>query len=351
MKESICSDYRKGIKVKMLCEKYRLKRIDIVGTLNENLGLSLNEKATRKYGQDLIDQRNKIAELWDKGLGISEIGNELDLFSTDVSQIVKQLKKEGRAKNEDRFIFTKVRRKYTIDDEYFEKIDTEEKAYFLGLLYADGCLCPNHNSVKLFLKYDDVEILEKFKTSIGSDKPLIYIKAAEVKGFKNSIENRGVRKPQWGMCVTNEKFRKNCENKGLTTRKSLTLKFPTEEQVPKELMRHFIRGYFDGDGTINLPGKSKSDRFAIISTYDFCKTLKEIIERELSINVIISNYINKVSPITKYASVYGRMQLIKLYDYLYKDSTVFFKRKYDRFTGIKNKKGHKKYRNTNNYLV
>ena len=60
---------------------------------------------------------------------------------------------------------SELQRKYNIDETFFDVIDTEEKAYFLGLLYADGCNATNRNAVILSLKEDDKEILEKIKQS------------------------------------------------------------------------------------------------------------------------------------------------------------------------------------------
>lgn len=69
-------------------------------------------------------------------------------------------------------------KKYTFNKNYFEKIDSEDKAYFLGLLYADGCnstsATQNHASIVLNLQEGDKEILEKFMKYINSNKPLLY---------------------------------------------------------------------------------------------------------------------------------------------------------------------------------
>lgn len=64
-----------------------------------------------------------------------------------------------------------------INDSFFEKIDTEEKAYFLGLFYADGCNYINGNAsrVALSLQEDDKKILEIFNNFIypNEDRPLL----------------------------------------------------------------------------------------------------------------------------------------------------------------------------------
>ena len=70
---------------------------------------------------------------------------------------------------------SELQRKYPIVEDFFDKIDTEEKAYILGLLYADGCNQTERNSVIISLKEDDKEILEKITLLIQPTKPLQYI--------------------------------------------------------------------------------------------------------------------------------------------------------------------------------
>lgn len=68
-------------------------------------------------------------------------------------------------KKENIEIITNSTRKYIVDD-VFEKIDTEEKAYWLGFLFADGYVGTNDNSVGLGLAIKDIEHVKKFKKFI-----------------------------------------------------------------------------------------------------------------------------------------------------------------------------------------
>ena len=68
--------------------------------------------------------------------------------------------------------------KYTFNKDYFERIDSKDKAYFLGLLYADGCnsisATKQHHTIVLNLQEKDKDILDIFNKYINSNKPLTY---------------------------------------------------------------------------------------------------------------------------------------------------------------------------------
>lgn len=71
---------------------------------------------------------------------------------------------------------------YNFNHNYFETIDTPDKAYFLGLLAADGCVYKRNNKgksqsmIKLTLQKEDMDILALFNRCVGSNKPLSVIK-------------------------------------------------------------------------------------------------------------------------------------------------------------------------------
>ena len=124
-------------------------------------------------------------------------------------------------------------KRYTFNEDYFEKIDTEEKAYWLGFFYADGCvrIRVKSSESKLKLAIKDLSHLEKFKKCLnGDNKIMIYEKMAYL-----SLNTR--------------KFANHLINQGCMSRKTFTIKFPYF--LNDELFRHFIRGYFDGDGSIS----------------------------------------------------------------------------------------------------
>ena len=135
----------------------------------------------------------------------------------------------------------------------FDIIDTEEKAYWLGMIYADGYVCTNKHVVGLSLKLEDQEHV------------LAFIKFMKFNGGCNITQTTNYNSKEKGgyMCstmITNEYLWNSLINKGVVPHKSLILEFPKEEWFSdKSLIYHFIRGYCDGDGTLGVYQHSKTN--------------------------------------------------------------------------------------------
>lgn len=207
---------------------------------------------------------------------------------------------------------------YVQDNSYFEKIDTERRAYWLGFLYADGCVSEvteNSKSIVLQLHPKDRYILEELLKDIKSDRPIYVNKRGYVSISIGSVK------------MANDLIKLGCIPK-----KSLVLKFPAENIVPKDLMRHFIRGYMDGDGCISTYMKLRKNRkspvltceIKFIGTYHMLYGIKEFFKSEK--NVLI----NKHSPDSCQISFAGR-KYRNIVDLLYKDATIYMKRKKDKW--------------------
>lgn len=141
---------------------------------------------------------------------------------------------------------TKTSPKYAKAVSLFEKIDTEEKAYWLGFIYADGGIAVKRTAKLYFgVKESDKELLINFCRFIGIPEDSVKTVPRTVKGkVYNSQTLEIVSIP---LC-------QSLIRKGVLPNKSLTLAPPTKEVLPKHLITHFIRGYFDGDGGINNDG-------------------------------------------------------------------------------------------------
>ncbi len=170
-------------------------------------------------------------------------------------------------------IKSEIPKKYSINEDYFKEINTIDKAYFLGLLYADGTLNIENNFVGIGLNKSDGYIIEKFikyTEFTGSTKKLIH------KNIKHSDTTY--------VQIYNGKFYENTVNCGLYQNKSLTLKFPTNNIVPDILISHFIRGYFDGDGCAFVYNDSNRKRISIVGTYEFLFELRKLLIEKFNIN-------------------------------------------------------------------
>ena len=106
--------------------------------------------------------------------------------------------------------------------------------------------------------------------------------------------------------------------------KSLTLTFPTEEQVPKEYIYDFIRGYFDGDGSINYYEKQNAFHLNFVGTEAFIKELSKYFEGG-------SILPDKRKENSWYFNLGGNEQILKAYHLMYDNKTRYMKRKYDKF--------------------
>ena len=147
--------------------------------------------------------------------------------------------------------------KYPIDETYFEKIDTKSKAYFLGFLYTDGTVSnsdENTKRVQLSLNTKDKIILKKFRNDLQTNKP-IYDLVRKPRKYGNISVPEGRTST---LNISNVKIRNDLIKLGLTPNKTFSMKFPGHRKVSKKFMPHFIRGIFDGDGTIAKSGTSVS---------------------------------------------------------------------------------------------
>lgn len=203
-----------------------------------------------------------------------------------------------------------MKRVNNFNDDYFEKIDTEDKAYFLGLLFADGNVYLKRHRVQITLANEDVYILNKFADCINYSGKL-YID----------------REKYSKLILPSKKMCNDLISLGCTANKSLTLKFP--DKVPLELLHHFIRGYFDGDGHISKDKKLVNAYYHIniTSTKEFIVTLRDILlNNNIDIGKSYKRYKNKeVSAHTVYIKNKSAKQFV---DYIYTDATIFLNRKH-----------------------
>jgi len=217
---------------------------------------------------------------------------------------------------------SELQRKYSINETFFDIIDTQEKAYVLGLLYADGYNNTDRNSVSLGLKETDREVLDKITALIQPTKPLQYVNASKTKGFENTQN-------QYRLVITNKHISERLVELGCGKAKTHNLTFPTEEQVPSHLIRHFLRGYFDGDGSVSNNNRLQID---IVGTISFLEKIQEIIESELDIKKSKLNKRHKKSKNKIRAlQIRGKYQCLKFKEFMYDNATIYLKRKYNIF--------------------
>jgi hypothetical protein len=151
-----------------------------------------------------------------------------------------------------------VNRNYQFDTAFFNKIDTFEKAYWLGFLYADGCV-KDRGYVQLASA--EIEPIEKFKKSIKAEHPI-------VKEANNRSKYNNSTDVLYFLRIGSKSLVDQLAQLGCTSRKTFSLKFPTKV-VPSCFMWDFIRGYFDGDGSLCLRSNGRWVSLSISCTEEF----------------------------------------------------------------------------------
>lgn len=222
-------------------------------------------------------------------------------FNKSVSSIACLLNRKGlKGKRQNNHY-----RKYSINQNYFNCIDTEDKAYFLGLLCADGCNHTNNTKVSLWLKESDKNILEKFKSFLQPDKPLTFSK-------------KKIGSNQWGIQISNKRISDKLSELGCVPRKTFILKFPTKDQVSGKFLKDYLRGFFDGDGWLG-----KKD-ISITASNSFCNDLQKFLNTK-----DIKTRARSKGKVTELC--FSRDSSKKFINWIYKDSKIYLERKYQKY--------------------
>lgn len=240
--------------------------------------------------------------------------NNSKMTHKEISEILGKTKSAVQLKA-NRLGLTKS--KYTYNENFFQEIDTEEKAYWLGFIYADGYVVNNEKNgtyeVAIELQYNDFNHLKKFNKSLKGN--------IEVKQREKVCNLNGKIYKMCQIRMYSKKMVKDLELFGVMQNKTKQLdKIPN---IPKELIHHFIRGYFDGDGCVCLDKQHNHPKA------DFtCGSLNflEDIKKWLNSNDI-GGYTFQEKSGTYRLFIRGMKNFDKFFNLLYKDYTICLDRK------------------------
>jgi hypothetical protein len=230
-------------------------------------------------------------------------------FNVSVSPISRIIKSKG---------IELTNRRYSVNDSYFDIIDNEEKAYWLGFLYADGYIRERKsgNSLEMKLSIKDKGHLELFRDSIGSNHKI-------VEGFNKVNYNGGVSSSH--MCclaMYSIDLVNSIKTQGFHSRKTFTIEPPN---ITDDLMNHFIRGYFDGDGSFTFVKGGRNTSGIVSVSPKFREFLIEEIKKMTGIKKF---YIDNVRG---YLMIQNKIDNNKFYNYIYKNATIFLARKKEKY--------------------
>lgn len=217
-----------------------------------------------------------------------------------------------------------IKRKNKLNENYFEVIDTEHKAYWLGFIMADGCITRTekngpYNRFEFNLKEEDKAHLEKFQKDLQSNYKIKEIEKRNKKRDFNSVV--------CNIRINSRKLVDSLIKNEIYPNK--TGKEVLPKTVPKELIPHFIRGYFDGDGSITL---NKSFRMCS-SSIEILKAFNDYFKLVLNVEYKIYEDKSYAVPFFVIDSNNRKNNKVVL-DHLYNGSTLYLDRKYKRYKNM-----------------
>lgn len=264
--------------------------------------------------------KDQILELYDLGFSGREIQQKLNFKNHQ--PIYNFFKKYGLTHPERRYT-----KKYTLDINYFKKINTEEKAYILGFICADAHV--SKYRMKITLAEKDKELLIKIKKALKTNVSITY---SERPNPHNSLKICKLV----SIDICGREFTKHLIDKGITSNKTYTLNSSILKYLPSYLISHFLRGYFDGDGNV-LYGK----KYASGTKYN----INICGNKEFLLNTYQKYFpsTNKLyfAPKSKQMYVWkisSKKQVFNFLEYLYSNSSIRLNRKYKIY--LKSKHAH-----------
>lgn len=264
----------------------------------KKLGLDFS-KNIRKRETPLKDQFDEILADYQGGMGCYRLSKKYNCNESSITRLLRSNDIDVLHQN-----------KYNIPHDFFDVIDTEQQAYVLGFFTADGCNGRNHT---FQLGLIDKDIIYDIRDAMGYDGPI----------HKSTFDN-----PNW-----RDQYKLNIGSKQLSQRlselhcppaKCHLTQMPGEQDLPIHLRQHYIRGVFDGDGSIHTMGPN-CVAFTIAGSEKLLNDIATFMMSELDISCRI--YTTGTAPILR---VTRKDDLPKVTTWLYTNSTICLKRKRDK---------------------
>lgn len=220
---------------------------------------------------------------------------------------------------------------YFCNYHYFDEIDTEEKAYWLGFLTADGWISKSEKTgsgvVGIELQYGDINHLKKFNKSLSGN----YQITDRWRPCKISTKDSEKKHHSCVIRIFSLIMYNALESIGFSNNKSYDFSIP---ELRQDLVRHYLRGYFDGDGCLCFTNNSFHINFTTAS-----KKLNDDVSRILRLeNFSFSenNYINNFDTCMYKIEIFSKSDKLRFLDWIYQDACIYLDRKYKKYLKVKN---------------
>ena len=238
-----------------------------------------------------------------------------------VKDVLKKNKIHIRSYGEAASVSNKNRIKYTSKDLDFFQKESSDMAWILGFIASDGTIRKNSNEIKIGLSIKDVDVLEKIKRAIKLDEPIKYYTT------KTGFDCCGLK---W----TCEEHKKQLAKYSIVPAKTFQLKPPY--RLDKKYWIDYIRGYFDGDGSINFIEVNGKKHYTALrwqvcsATKDILQFIVDYFEDEYDIPPV-NIQVRKSQKHHLYSIQYSTNSTKKIYKILYPENCLYLDRKKNKF--------------------
>jgi hypothetical protein len=242
-------------------------------------------------------------------------------FNVDPATIQYLLESQGIARRP----LTENHRKYACNKAFFDSIDSEVKAYTLGFIAADGCVITSPKGrpsvLSITLAERDKDHLLRLRNAMGSEHP---IRRVAFSGYSSGFGA--------SLAVSSVELCEALVRADITPQKTFTHDWP--DFLPPDLLRHYLRGYFDGDGWFSAQASNyvrKSDggrgtnvHWGIVGSDAFCRAAQSFLVTTVS---VAKTKIGKEGPGISRLVYGGNRQVARIYNLMYDDATIWLPRK------------------------
>lgn len=247
-----------------------------------------------RYGQLTSEQRQEIIAAFLEGFECRTIPFKLQVSKRSVARVLAEAG-----------INTKRRNRYTLDEGYFDCIDSHVKSYLLGLIAADGCV-----TEKDYIAFEsiDKELTELMKAELkySGNIRTIQPKLAESKDYAS----------HYRINFSSKQLANALRQWGILPGRS----FSGAYWFPKEpYLSSYILGYFDGDGCAYVNEGRSGGSICIVGSLEFARELARLLE----MGAVNRHFLQRVY----YWRLHSRQHIQAFYQLLYQHQGLGLGRK------------------------
>ena len=247
-------------------------------------------KMLAPYNQLTLQQKKQIIDVFNSGMECRNIPNYMGVSNRSVARVLSEASVNTKRKN-----------RYTLDESYFDVINSTKKAYLLGLMAADGCVTKTN-----YIAFESIDI----------ELTKILIDELQYSGEMRTIKP-GIYKSHYRINFSSQRLAKALSKYGVVTGRMFTGDFYFPRQ--SKYLAAYLLGYFDGDGCAYVNKGRSGGLVCIVGAWEFSYELVRL----LNMGSVQEHQLKKVY----YWRIYSREHIEAFYNFVYSDSSLGLQRK------------------------